>query len=82
MNFEIIRMSWAKRRKYHGFREVSTLVVDDFKEEIFHSTKMHVTFTDGEHVTLNGQVGYNDILEHWTVNGIDGNGNQVAVKVV
>tara|TARA_B100000700_G_scaffold311500_1_gene393520 strand:+ start:123910 stop:124107 length:198 start_codon:yes stop_codon:yes gene_type:complete len=63
-------------------RRVKHVELEGFTKEAYTMCKMHVTFEDGLSCTLHGQVSQNPIRGYFTVNGIDANGNQAAVKII
>tara|TARA_Y100001960_G_scaffold194919_1_gene204067 strand:- start:26448 stop:26756 length:309 start_codon:yes stop_codon:yes gene_type:complete len=80
MHYEIMQLSWSKRRPLDKEKKVLNLQVENFKKEINHFCTMIVEFED-ETVTLKGRVTYNDIKHYWTICGINGGGNTLAIKL-
>ncbi|MBS49870.1 MAG: hypothetical protein CMN60_21095 [Sphingobium sp.] len=78
---EVITLKWFSKR-YRGYdtRVVASVDFDDLQFVDTHMCKMFVEFTTGESVTLTAMVRQNHINKTWTANGIDTNGNQVAVR--
>tara|TARA_B100000749_G_C18083272_1_gene324615 strand:- start:55 stop:309 length:255 start_codon:yes stop_codon:yes gene_type:complete len=78
---EVITLKWFSKR-YRGYdtRVVESVDFDDLQFVDTHMCKMLVEFTTGESVTLTAMVRQNHINKTWSVNGIDTNGNQVAVR--
>lgn len=78
---QLMTLSWAKRRKLDNKRHVAVVKLHGFERQKYSFCDMEVTFEDGEILTLRSQVTQNHITKTWTVNGLDGNGNQVAVRM-
>lgn len=84
MEYEIINLNWTKRRKdYSEKKIVNKINFFDFKLEHYHICKLEVFFEkEKEPVYLNGQVLFNNIKKYWTINGINSEGYQVAIKLL
>lgn len=76
MKYEIIEKSWSKRRKVDQPKEVEDIKFIDFKKEHNHFCKMEVRYSDGSEESLISRVIFNEIKNHWTVDGM-----KVAVKL-
>ena len=74
-------LHWAKRRRIDPIRKVKHFEVIGFKPVKGYLCSINAEFEDGETVSLSAQVGKNPVTGQYTVNGIDKNGNQIAVKV-
>lgn len=76
MKYTIIPKSWSKRRKLDTPLQISHIEFIDFKREHNHICKMQVFYDDGSEEILVSRVVYNEIKQHWTVDGM-----KVAVLV-
>jgi hypothetical protein len=77
MKYEIITKSWSKRRKLDKPTVISSIEFIDFIKQHDHFCKMLVSYSDGESETLIGRVIFNQIKNHWTVDGM-----KVAVRLL
>jgi hypothetical protein len=75
--FEIIRKSWAKRRKSAIEPLAVSVTIPDFKLEEQHFCNMLVSYDDGSQQTFFARVLRNHITNQWTVDGM-----HVAVRVL
>lgn len=76
MKYEIIQKSWSKRRKLDQQKQINNIKFIDFKREHNHFCEMFVQYADGSEDTLISRVIFNQIKQHWTIDGM-----QVAVKL-
>ncbi len=79
--FSLRILHWSKRRCPDPIREVKEFDVIGFMPVHGHICQITAEFVDGEKVSLTAQVGKNPVTKRYTVNGIDTNGNQIAVSV-
>ena len=77
MKYEIIEKSWSKRRKVDQPKEIKEIKFIDFKKEQNHFCKMEVHYCDGSEQSLISRVIFNEIKNHWIVDGM-----HVAVKLL
>lgn len=76
MKYEVIRKSWSKRRKLDQQKEIENIDFEEFKKEHNHFCKMKVYFSDGTKESLLARVIFNEIKQHWIVDGLS-----VAVRL-
>jgi len=87
---EVINLNWVRQRgninpgmvrKMLTEDDIESIELINFEFDKLKPCKMLVTFKEGKEIELHGQVGRNEILNYWWVNGLGLNLNQVAVKV-
>jgi len=76
MKYEIINKSWSKRRKLDVEKEIVNIEFVDFLREHNHFCRMLVSYKDGTEDNLLSRVVFNDIKQHWTIDGM-----KVAVRL-
>jgi hypothetical protein len=77
MKYEIINKSWSKRRKLDVEKAISNIEFIDFLKQHNHFCRMLVSYTDGSADNLLSRVVFNDIKQHWTIDGM-----KVAVRLI
>ena len=77
MKYEVIPKSWSKRRKVDQPKEIEYIKFVDFKKEHNHFCKMEIRYSDGSDQTLISRVIFNEIKNHWIVDGM-----HVAVRLL
>ncbi|TQV88016.1 hypothetical protein [Aliikangiella coralliicola] len=77
MKYEIITKSWSKRRKLDTAKEITNIQFLDFIKQHNHFCKMQITYSDGSEETLLSRVVFNEVKQHWTVDGM-----KVAVRLL
>jgi len=82
MIFEVRILHWAKRRKADPIRGVAKVILHGYQPIRAHLSSMDIVFKDGEALSLHAQVAKNPVTGKFSVNGIDANGNQVAVDIL
>lgn len=85
MDFEIINLSWHKRRsrsEAERTKKPTFIEVSGFQKEAGSFCVVQVSFGGAERIKLNGQVSHNAIKGTWSINAIDAQGNQVALRYV
>lgn len=70
MKYEVITKSWSKRRKLDTEKQISNIQLLDFIKQHNHFCKMQVSYSDGSQDTFLSRVIFNEIKEHWTVDGM------------
>ena len=76
MKYEIITKSWSKRRKLDSQKSILKIEFLDFIKQHNHFCKMNVHYSDGTEESLISRVVYNEIKQHWSVDGM-----KVAVRL-
>lgn len=77
MNYEIMTKSWSKRRRLDKQKSVRHIEFIDFIQQHDHFCTMKVSYTDGSDESLISRVIFNDIKQHWTVDGM-----KIAVRLL
>lgn len=77
MKYEIIKKSWSKRRSLDQELSIINIQFDNFIKEHNHFCKMSVSYSNGKKETLIARVIYNEIKQHWIVDGMN-----VAVRLI
>ena len=76
MKYQIIEKSWSKRRKLDKEKQIQHIHFIDFRKQHNHFCKMQIDYCDGSQQVLLSRVIFNEINQHWTVDGL-----QVAVRL-
>ncbi|WP_196139586.1 hypothetical protein [Aliikangiella sp. G2MR2-5] len=76
MKYEVIKKSWSKRRKVDQSLEIKSISFQDFLKQHNHFCRMIVTYSDGKVDSLLSRVVFNEIKQHWIVDGMS-----VAVRL-
>jgi hypothetical protein len=77
MKYQIMTKSWSKRRPIDTSDKVQTIEFIDFKKQHDHFCKMLIQYKNGTQETLISRVVFNQIKNHWTVDGM-----KVAVRLI
>ncbi len=77
MNYEVIRLSWSKRRKIDPPREINHIEVINFQKKPNHFCQLKVEFKDGNTETYLSRVTFNEIKSQWIVDGM-----HVAIRII
>lgn len=77
MEYEIIKKSWSKRRKLDTEKEITKIQFIDFIKQHNHFCKMKVIYSDDNEEILISRVIYNEIKQHWIIDGM-----KVAVRLI
>jgi hypothetical protein len=77
MKYQIITKSWSKRRQLDTPLQIISIEFLDFIKQHDHFCKMLVSYSDNTQESLISRVVYNDIKQHWTVDGM-----KVAVRLL
>lgn len=77
MKYEVIPKSWSKRRNIDQPKDVEDIKFIDFKKKHDHFCTMEIQYSDGSKQRLVSRVIYNEIKDHWSVDGM-----HVAVRLL
>ena len=70
MKYKVIEKSWSKRRKLDPQLEIERIEFIDLQQKHNHFCKMVVYYPNQNPQILIARVVFNDIKQHWTVDGM------------
>ena len=80
--FEIMPLSWSKRREHTEPEGVKSFSVEGFCKKDNAHCVMSVEMLDGSCYTLRGRINVNDQNGRWTVHGMNPHGFVILLRLV